>query len=262
MLRYIKLAWRFFSLSTAREMQYRAHFIGTVASGLAHILLFLIFIETVLGQVGAIGSWDRPRMYLLYGTFVLVYGLAEFAVQPNIDALSDSVRRGELDYVFTKPVDAQVYVSLQHYHLPSLAGVIMGMLIVGYGCLQLALTPAWYMIGAYLLLLVCGLVVIYSLWLLSALIVFRAIRVDSIAYLFIPIVQFARYPISAYPRFLQTVFRFVFPLAFVATVPAERLLGLSSAAGLATACITAVCCLLAARIGWRFALRSYASASS
>jgi ABC-2 type transport system permease protein len=259
---YTRLAWRFLCLHTTREMQYRAHFLGTIISSLAEVGLFLVFIESVLGHVEAIGDWNRPRMYVLYGTFVLVYALAGFFIEPNASALAESVRRGELDYIFTKPVDAQAYVSLRTYDLPSLANVCTGAFIVLYGLLQHPAPPSAWMVGAYLVLLLCALAIIYSLWLLSVLYVFKAIRMDNIPVLFVPILQFARYPITGYPRPLQSAFRFVLPLVFVATVPAETLLGLSSLNQLGHAVLTALLCLGAARVGWLVASRSYASASS
>lgn len=94
MSRYLRLIWRCFSLSAAREMQYRGHFWGIVGSSLADAALFLAFIETVLAQVDAIGDWTRPRMYILCGSFVLVEAFARLAIEPNVSALADSVRMG------------------------------------------------------------------------------------------------------------------------------------------------------------------------
>jgi ABC-2 type transport system permease protein len=243
-------------------MQYRGHFISTVLSSLAHTFLFLIFIETVLGNVPSIGTWSRPSMYVAYGTFVLVYALAQFGIEPNISALTDGMRQGELDYVLTKPIDAQAFISLRSYRLTALADVLTGSAIVVYGLMQLSTTPTWLDVLEYTVVLLCGLAIVYSLWLLSVLYVFKAIRVDSIAVLFIPILQFARYPISVYPIAFQTIFRFVIPLVFVATVPAESLLGHVGFSEVISGIATAFGCLVLTRVGWIKACRSYTSASS
>jgi len=71
-----------------------------------------------------------------------------------------------------------------------------------------------------------------------------------------------RYPISAYPPGLRTLFTVVLPVAFLTTVPAEALLGRASSHWLLLSLAVAAGSLLLSRWFWRFALRDYTSASS
>jgi ABC-2 type transport system permease protein len=71
-----------------------------------------------------------------------------------------------------------------------------------------------------------------------------------------------RYPISAYPAALRLVFTFVLPVAFLTTVPAEALLGRSSASWAFGSLAAATLALVGTRLFWTFALRHYTSASS
>ena len=71
-----------------------------------------------------------------------------------------------------------------------------------------------------------------------------------------------RYPISAFPAGLRTLFTVVLPVAFLTTVPAEAILGRASSHWLLLSVAVAVAALLFSRWFWRLALRDYTSASS
>ncbi len=71
-----------------------------------------------------------------------------------------------------------------------------------------------------------------------------------------------RYPISAYPSGLRTLFTLVLPVAFLTTVPAEALLGRGSTPWLLASLAVAALALAGSRWFWRYALNFYTSASS
>ena len=270
----LRIAARYFRASLMREMQYRAHFYGELASSLGEAVLFLVFIDTVLARVGSVGDWDRPAMYVLYGTFMVMIGVAHAFMQPNLTRLPEHVRRGTLDVLLTKPVDSQFLLSVQQVNVAALGDVVAGLGLVVYGFQQstagagAAAGPVGGFVelasrvGAYVVLLACGQVILYSLWLLTVLCAFWAVRLDNIGVLFEAVVQMARYPVTVYPPVLRMALQFVVPLAFVATVPAEALLGLTRPERLAGAVLAAALSFAASRLGWRVACRFYTSASS
>ncbi len=267
----LRIWTRYLRASVMREMQYRAHFFGEMASSLGEAVLFLVFIETVLGQVGAVGEWDRPAMYVLYGTFLVMIGLAHALIQPNLSRLPEHIRRGTLDVLLTKPVDSQFLLSVQQVNVAAFGDVVAGLGLLIYGLQQAGLPGSWgepglgafaLRVATYLLLLVCGQAVLYAGWLLTVLWAFWAVRLDNIGVLFEAILQVARYPVTAYPPMLRLALYFVLPLAFVVTVPAQVLLGLAQPPVLVGAVAAAGLSLVIARLGWRWASRLYASASS
>jgi ABC-2 type transport system permease protein len=72
-----------------------------------------------------------------------------------------------------------------------------------------------------------------------------------------------RYPIQAFPvGAYRFVFSFLIPVAFLTTVPAEAMLGRASLDFLGYSGLFALCLFALSRWFWRFALRSYTSASS
>jgi ABC-2 type transport system permease protein len=72
-----------------------------------------------------------------------------------------------------------------------------------------------------------------------------------------------KYPMAAYPAALQFFFTFVLPVGFLTTAPAEIMLGRHTTIGwLLGAALLAAGLFTFSRFFWRFALRSYTSASS
>ena len=58
------------------------------------------------------------------GVFTLVGGIIGTFIQPNMERLIDDVRQGTLDYVLTKPDDAQVLVSVREIRIWQLVDVV------------------------------------------------------------------------------------------------------------------------------------------
>ena len=71
-----------------------------------------------------------------------------------------------------------------------------------------------------------------------------------------------RFPVTAFGTGLRIVLTFIVPVAFMTTFPAAALLGIIEPIYLALAPVMAAALLFASVAFWRFALRSYTSASS
>jgi len=86
--------------------------------------------------------------------------------------------------------------------------------------------------------------------------------VDNIQHLFRPFHQLTRIPIDITGKVLRPLFTFVIPLAFVATIPAQALIGKLSPWLVVYGVGAAAFLLWLSHRLWNFALRHYTSASS
>src|SRR5436190_1922379 len=87
------------------------------------------------------------------------------------------------------------------------AGV--SLLPLAYGFRLLGRTPEPAHVAAALLLLVAAVAVLYSVWLLVVCVAFWVVRLDNLAYLFMAVFDFARWPVSIFKGALRFVFTFV-----------------------------------------------------
>ena len=53
-------------------------------------------------------------------------------IQPNMERLMEDVRQGTLDFVLTKPDDAQVLVSVREIRIWQLVDVVIGVVVLGH----------------------------------------------------------------------------------------------------------------------------------
>ena len=60
------------------------------------------------------------------GVHIVMGGLIQIFIQPNMARLMDDVRMGTLDYVLTKPADSQVLVSIREVRIWSIVDVVTG----------------------------------------------------------------------------------------------------------------------------------------
>jgi ABC-2 type transport system permease protein len=111
-------------------------------------------------------------------------------------------------------------------------------------------------------LLASSAVILYALWFVLAATSIWFVKTWNATEVLRAALTAGRYPISAYPPALRTLFTLVLPVAFLTTVPAEAILGrLHWPWALASALVAAVSFTIS-RLFWRFALRFYTSASS
>jgi ABC-2 type transport system permease protein len=244
--RYLRLLTMQVRTSTIAGMQYRWDFVveglmGLVFAGLALVPLWI---------------------YAVVGWFTLLKGLLEGAVNPALMAVVDHIRQGTLDFVLLKPADAQFMVSTAKVDPWKAIDVLTGLGILAGGFWLLGRWPHPAHVAASLVVLVAACLVLYALFFVVVSAAFWVVRLDNLAYLFMSIFDFARWPVTLFRGGLRIFFTFVIPIALMTTYPALALLGRLSLSTGAAAVAGGVAFLLGARLVWQKAIGHYTSASS
>lgn len=262
MRRYLRLWWRFVVLAFMQEAEYRASFLISVGEGLAQLGLAVLTFALLYRFTDQVGGWSLPQVLLLTGIYRMVDGLISLQIAPNLLAITGYIREGELDLHLVRPVSSQFLVSLRRLNLPEGVNVLVGLGLTVYAG-QLA-SVAWGLVGVAegLLLMACGLAVLYSLWFLTVTLAFWLVQVDTLDTLFYSLFEAARYPVSFFKGGVRAFLTFVVPVAFATTFPAEALLGRVDHRLLAAGIALAAASLGASHLFWNYALRHYSSASS
>ena len=85
---------------------------------------------------------------------------------------------------------------------------------------------------------------------------------QNILVIFQSMYEARRWPVGLYPRWLRFALRFLVPVAFATTVPAQALAGRLSASALGAEAALAVFLFGLARLFWKAGLRRYSGASA
>ena len=172
------------------------------------------------------------------------------------------MQNGTLDFVLLKPIDSQFWLSTRSFSPWGLPGVIAGLALIGWALVQNGQALSAGGAALAVALLVAGGLILYSLWFLLAGLSIWFVKVWNATEVLRYVLVAGRYPVSAYPAGLRTLFTLVLPVAFLTTVPAEAILGRVSASWALASLGVAAAALGLSRWFWQCALRCYTSASS
>ncbi len=262
MKRYWSLFWLQVRTSLVTGMQYRWEFIVDGAMSIFWAAMALLPLWVLGAQRQELAGWRYPEMVVVVGWFTILKGLLDGAVNPSLLAVVDHIRQGTLDFVLIKPADAQFLVSTAKFDPWKMVDAPAGVGVIAYGFVLLGRAPSVVHVLAALGCLVAAAFVLYALWLLVVSAAFWVVRLDNLAFLFMSIFDFARWPVSIFRGVLRALFTFIIPLALMTTFPSLAVLGKLSPTLAGGAFLGAAIFMMLARVVWNFAIRRYTSASS
>jgi ABC-2 type transport system permease protein len=261
-MRTLTLFWSFFRIGAMNELQYRANFAIQVVQSVISLGTGLAVLALIFSQTTSLGGWSQPELLAVMGVYVLMNGVVQTAIQPNMEKLMEDVRQGTLDFVLTKPEDAQVLASVREVRIWHAVDILVGVVVLGVAVAQLQTGIGLSAALAFAVALVLGGLMIYCFWLILTISAFWIVRVDEIVELFSGVYQSGRFPVTIYPDWLRAGLTFLVPIAFAVTVPAEGLTGRLTPTTLAAAAGFALVLLVFTRWLWRTGLKRYSGASA
>ena len=261
-MKIIKLAWSYLRIGIANELQYRVNFFiqllqSFIALGTGLIGLWLVFTQTT-----QLGGWSQPELLAVMGIYMVMGGVIQSAIQPNMQRLMDEIQDGSLDFALTKPVDGQILVSIREFRFWQLTDVVVGLVVLVIAVVQLQEKIGVWQALAFMVALLLGGIMIYSFWLMLTTTAFWLIRICELVNLFQGLYAAGRWPVTIYPQWLRLGLTFIVPVAFAVTVPAEALTNRLTPLTLLGAFGLAILLMLLARFVWRLGVRSYSGASA
>ncbi len=258
--RRTRLALTFLRVGALNEMQYRVNFFLSLLQSLIAVGTAVVVLALVFSHTDSLGGWSSDELLVVMGVYVLVGGLIRSVIQPNMQQLMEDVEDGSLDYILTKPEDAQLLVSVRRFGLWQAIDIIVLLIGIALGRLNTGV-DVWSVL-AFVLALVLGGLDVYCFWLILTSSAFIIVRVNFLVELFDGMYQAGRWPVTIYPGWLRIGFTFLVPLAFAVTVPASALTGRLSGWLLLGAVAFTLALLVLTRVIWTRSLRRYAGASA
>jgi len=256
------LALNYLKVGIQNEMQYRVNFFIQLGQSVISLATGLIGLWLVFSQTTELNGWSQSELLVVMGIFILMGGIISSLIQPNMTRLLEEIQLGTLDFILTKPADAQGLISIREFRLWSLTDVIVGFIVLSYGIYNYQGTVGIIQALEFVLALLLGSILIYCFWLIITSTAFWIIRIDEIVNLFQGVYAAGRWPVGIYPRWLQVGLTFIIPVAFAVTIPAEALTSrLQPLILLGTFALTLFFVLLA-RFIWRLGLKNYSGASA
>jgi ABC-2 type transport system permease protein len=233
----ISTYWRVFLTfarnSLVRDMTFRGNFIIDTISSLAWAVLNVVFYQQIFRFTPSLGlqtGWEKYQFFAFFSTGLIINALGQMLFMTNIDEFTDMVRTGELDFLLLKPIDTQFLVSLKRIEWSSLGNFLVGAGFLAYSLTHLTYAPGILQAVLFLVYLICGLAIYYSLMIsLGASTVWMGRNLTLYDFWFY-ITTFSRYPMEIYQKSnfwlgpsLGFAFTFIIPVLIVINVPARIL---------------------------------------
>ena len=253
----------FVAVGLLNLMQYRADFALALVNAVISLGTQVVALSVIFDRTADLGGWSRDDLLVLVGIHFFIAGLIGVVLRPSMEALMEGIRLGTFDFVLTKPADAQLLASAQRIAPQSVTDIAVGLGVMTYGISRLGVTVSPGELGTFLLMLLAGLVILYSFMLALSTCAFWFVKLDNVLVIFQAIFGNAgRWPVTIFPRWLRPVLTFVVPIAFAVTVPAQALTGRLQVPTAVTAVAVAAAFFVGTRLFWLLALRRYTGASA
>lgn len=261
---YFSIIGYFLRASLQQEMAYATNFVINVFYSLLSLVTGVIGIWVLFSQIETIGGWTFASTLSILGVFMTLSALRGLFISPSLDALAGmdgDVWTGNLDYQLLRPIDIQFLASFRQWRPFALFDLLLGLGVLGFAITQLATTLGWVQILSFVASLLIGLVVLYSLLLAFAGLVFWSPGF-LFGWVFDGIYEMARYPVNLYPSWIRLVLTWIVPVGVMTTVPVNALTGTLSPMLFFGSLLLAVILFVGATILFRVGVSRYASASS
>ena len=261
-MKAIRLALTFLRIGVLNELQYRVNFFIQLLQSAVALATGLIGLGLVFNHTNDLNGWTRPELLAVMGVHILMGGIINAAIQPNMMSLANDIQQGTLDFALTKPFDAQVLVSVREFRFWQLVDIIMGAIVIGWGVVDVQAELGIWQTLAFLAALMMGAIMIYCFWLILTTTAFWVIRVYEMINLFQGLYAAGRWPVTIYPAWLKALLTYLIPVAFAVTIPAEAMTGRLGWLTLLGALGLTIVLVVLARTIWRLGLRNYSGASA
>jgi ABC-2 type transport system permease protein len=247
--------------------QYRTSFWLFLLSQTLVMCLDFAVILSIFTKVDEVGGWSALEVALLYGLSGVGFGMADTFVSA-VENASRHIKAGTFDLFLLRPVPPLLHLTASEFELRRI-GRILQPLVVLVGAL--ALLDVDWTAGRIVLVpltLVAGTVIFSAVWVATSAAAFWTVEGQEMGNAFTyGGSQATQYPLDVLGEWLRRLFTFVFPLAFVAYLPASEIVGKPTPLGLPgwtvwSSPLVAVLAAAAALGIWRTAVRHHQSTGS
>lgn len=263
-LRLVRLTGGVFVVSLLQEVAHRTNLLVSLALTALGAAGTVGALAAVYAHVQRLAGWRFGEAIVLLGVYLIVSGLLETFVWPNLLWFGGKVKDGQLDDLLLVPAPSLFTASLGTCRPLALNGAVLGGALLLVGLRALGTDAARVTPGTALACVVLVLVGVVVAWGLRVLIASVALWSPGLELevCFSALWPLGRYPVDVYAPWLRGLLTYVVPVAFVSTFPARALTRGADPAvlvggGVAAAGVVAVVCAV-----WRAGLRRYTSATS
>lgn len=225
---YISVGITFIKLSIQSGLEYPVNLIGWIVANPIQFIMGFATIKFVVLKFGDLNGWSADQLAFLYGIAVLSHGLS-IVLFIQTWRIGRFVINGQFDQFLLRPMNVIFQFLFQDFNLVGVSDLIPGIIIFIYGSCKIQFQFNFTNNLLLFCTLMGALLIRGGIWIICGSLSFWSKTPTQ----FVNLTQelFDRvtmYPLTMYPKFLQNIFTFIIPLAWISFFPTKQLLNMNS----------------------------------
>ena len=208
----------------ARMLMFRGDFFVWALVELFWMCVNLLMVSVIYAHTDSVAGWNKYQMMLLVGTSMLIQRFLMGFFWSSIFEMGRNIRSGNFDYFLAQPGNIMFMATTRKIDPDSLLNSVVAMAVVVYSAHRLGLHPGAVDIGLYALMIFCGLVIHYSMLVLSISMAFWITSAQGIEGSYFTLSEFSRLPREAFHGIASVLFVWALPVVVLSNAPASTLI--------------------------------------
>ncbi len=225
MLHYLRIWLATARYSIVRTLMFRGDFIIWSLVELLWMTVNLLLISVIYEHTKSIAGWSKYEMVLLVGTSMLIQRFLMGFFWSSIFEMGRNIRTGYFDFFLAQPGNVMFMATTRKLDPDGILNSFVAGAVVIYATHKLGLHPGVGDVALYLCMVLSGLVVHYSILVLSIAIAFWLTSAQGIEGSYFTLTEFSRLPKEAFKGVVTRVlFVWLLPVVVISNAPARLLL--------------------------------------
>jgi ABC-2 type transport system permease protein len=210
--------------SLVRMMMFRGDFLVWTLVELFWMSVNLLMVSVIYSHTDSVAGWSKYQMMLLVGTSMLIQRFLMGFFWSSIFEMGRNIRSGNFDFFMAQPGNIMFMATTRKIDPDSLLNSFVAISVVAYSAHRLGLHPGALDIALYAVMIFCGLVIHYSMLVLSISMAFWITSAQGIEGSYFTLSEFSRLPREAFHGIASVVFVWLLPVVIVSNAPARTIL--------------------------------------
>ena len=252
----MKLYMNLVAMNLKSQMQYRVSFLLTTLGQFITAFTSFFGLYFIFTRVNAIDDFNYNQVFLCFAVVMMAFAIGEMfggglAVFPRI------MGNGEFDRALVRPRNIILQILVPNMDFTRLGLLIQAVIVLCYAVPGSGILWDWKKIVTLFLMILCGSILFFSLFLLKATFTFFTMNIFTYGAR-----EFGKYPFSVYGSGILKVLTFVIPLALFQYYPLLYLMDRKQSPVYMLMPVISLLFLLPCYIFFRIGLKHYKSTGS
>lgn len=258
----MKLYFRYFAIHLKSQMQYKAIFFLNICGRMLMSFATVAGVWFMFIRFNEVDGFTLSQTLLCTSVVTMAFSLAEVFAR-GFDIFPRLLGNGEFDRALVRPRGIIFQVLASHIEFLRLGIFIQALAVLCYAIPNSGVIWSWDKIVTLLLMIVCGGIVFFSLYIVYA--SFAFFTTEGLEFMNILTYggrEFGRYPFSIYGSGVLKFLTYAVPLALFQYYPLLYLLDMEQSIFYMLCPLLSLLFIIPAYVFWRFGLSKYKSTGS